>query len=202
MWIWKSAKTTRKAGYAPGPSRSSRFSWVTVITPWFLRSLMAPLDQAPLTEAKKVQQAKAEAKQGSIFLTMTLRYLAHSFFIQIKHFSRSSVFAQPVRSKLQQSIQLSIIALKIVVFLLWLIFTYALICAWQKQTEGISNIKQSWEAFWKNCLYFNYKGNLAEFHGRLLLRSRLFWICPNASSFRRRWNVYWWDTSLRHRNVM
>ena len=32
---------------------------------------MAPLNQAPLTEAKKVQQAKAEAKQGSIFLTMT-----------------------------------------------------------------------------------------------------------------------------------
>ena len=152
MWIWKSATTTRKAGYAPGPSCSSRFSWVTVITPWFLRSLMAPLDQAPLTEAKKVQQAKAEAKQGSIFLTMTLRYLAHSFFIQIKHFSRSSVFTQPVRSKLQQSIQLSIIALKIVVFLLWLIFTYALICARQKQTEGIRNIKQSWEAFWKNCL--------------------------------------------------
>ena len=122
MWIWKSATTTRKAGYAPGPSCSSRFSWVTVITPWFLRSLMAPLDQAPLTEAKKVQQAKAEAKQGSIFLTMTLRYFAHSFFIQIKHFSRSSVFAQPMRSKLQQSIQLSIIALKIVVFLLWLIY--------------------------------------------------------------------------------
>ena len=178
MWIWKWATTTRKAGYAPGPSCSSRFSWVTVITPWFLRSLMAPLDQAPLTEAKKVQQAKAEAKQGSIFLTMTLRYLAHSFFIQIKHFSRSSVFAQPVRSKLQQSIQLSIIALKIVVFLLWL-----------KTNRGNKQHKTVLRGLLKELPYFNYKENLAEFHGRLLLRSRLFWICPNASSFRRRWNV-------------
>ena len=201
MWIWKSATTTRKAGYAPCPSCSSRFSWVTVITPWFLRSLMAPLDQAPLTEAKKVQQAKAEAKQGSIFLTMTLRYLAHSFFIQIEHFSRSSVFAQPVRSKLQQSIQLSVIALKIVVSLLWLIY----ICPDLRTTKTNRENKQHktvLRGLLKELPYFNYKGNLAEFHGRLLLRSRLFWICPNASSFRRRWNVYWWDTSLRHRNVM
>ena len=175
MWIWKWATTTRKAGYAPGPSCSSRFSWVTVITPWFLRSLMAPLDQAPLTEAKKVQQAKAEAKQGSIFLTMTLRYLAHSFFIQIEHFSRSSVFAQPVRSKLQQSIQLSIIALKIVVFLLWLIY----ICPDLRTTKtnrGTKQHKTVLRGLLKELPYFNYKGNLAEFHGRLLLRSRLFWI--------------------------
>ena len=141
--------------------------------------------QAPLTEAKKVQQAKAEAKQGSIFLTMTLRYLAHSFFIQIEHFSRSSVFAQPVRSKLQQSIQLSIIALKIVVFLLWLIY----ICPDLRATKTNWRNKQHktvLRGLLKELPYFNYKGNLAEFHGRLLLRSRLFWICPNASSFRRR----------------
>ena len=134
---------------------------------------MAPLDQAPLTEAKKVQQAKAEAKQGSIFLTMTLRYLAHSFFIQIKHFSRSSVFAQPVRSKLQQSIQLSIIALKIVVFLLWLIY----ICPDLRTTKTNRENKQHktvLRGLLKELPYFNYKGNLAEFHGRLLLRRRLF----------------------------
>ena len=84
-------------------SAGSRWSRLGFYDHLWLRLIKHPL----ITEAKKVQQAKAEAKQGSIFLTMTLRYLAHSFFIQIKHFSRSSVFAQPVRSKLQQSIQLS-----------------------------------------------------------------------------------------------
>ena len=119
---------------------------------------LSPLNQALLSEAKKgalnsVGQSKVQYSLWQI-LRAFINWTLFKIFILCK----------PVRSGLEQSKQLSILALLIVVCF----YDQLYLCLDLRMTKTKRNKKHEkvLRGLLKELPYFNCKGNLADFHGR------------------------------------
>ena len=120
---------------------------------------LSPLNQALLSEAKKgalnsVGQSKVQYSLGWQILRAFINWTLFKIFILCK----------PVRSRLEQSKQLSILALLIVVCC----YDQLNLCHDLRMTKTKRNKQHEkvLRGLLKELPYFNCEGNLADFHGR------------------------------------